>query len=192
MLFTKKNEPVVSSAAPAAAKAPVAPAHVEVREQKADRSPTNHNVSTLNQNLCFEGVLKCSGRVTIDCDFKGSINTADILAVGPSAVVTAEIAAGVVEVSGKVHGNIKAKTRVKIVSGGEVHGNIETPNLSMEDGVVFEGSCTRPVAAPAPTVTQPAPAPAVKAPPRPVAAASPAPVAAPAKSEVLAKCEVTV
>jgi cytoskeletal protein CcmA (bactofilin family) len=50
----------------------------------------------------------------------------------------------VVEISGKVRGNIKARTRVKILSGGEVRGNLETPTISMEDGVVFEGNCTRP------------------------------------------------
>jgi cytoskeletal protein CcmA (bactofilin family) len=107
--------------------------------------------STLNTHLSFDGDLKYTGSVTIDCEFRGSIVTDDTLVVGPSGKLNAEITAGVIEVSGKVHGNMKAKTRVKILTGGEVYGNIETPTISMDEGVVFEGNCTRPQAShPAP------------------------------------------
>lgn len=111
---------------------------------RSSRETSVANSSTLNPHLFFEGNLKYSGTIVIDCDYRGSIVTDDTLLVGPSGKVEAEITAGVVEVSGKVRGNLKAKTRVKILSGGEVIGNIETPTISMEEGVVFEGNCTRP------------------------------------------------
>ena len=112
-------------------------------------SPRNSRIaddktSTLCPHLTFEGNLRFSGKVTIDCEFRGSVVTDDTLIVGPSGRLEAEVTAGVVEVSGKVRGNIKARTRVKIFSRGEVHGNIETPTVSMEEGVLFEGNCTRP------------------------------------------------
>ena len=100
--------------------------------------------STLNPHLFFDGNLRFAGSVTIDCEFRGSVTTEDTLVVGPAAKLTAEITAGVVEIAGKVHGNVRAKGRVKIFTGGEVYGNIETPTISMDEGVVFEGSCSRP------------------------------------------------
>jgi cytoskeletal protein CcmA (bactofilin family) len=100
--------------------------------------------STLSPHLAFEGNLKFTGKVIVDCEFRGTIVTDDTLIVGSSGKLEAEVTAGIVEISGKVRGNIKAKTRVKILSGGEVHGNLETPTVSMEEGVVFEGNCTRP------------------------------------------------
>jgi len=100
--------------------------------------------SSLNPHLRFEGILNYTGTVTIDCHFKGSIITDDTLIVGPSGKVDAEVTAGVVEISGQVNGNIKALTNVRILKGGKVHGNIETPKISMEEGVVFEGNCSRP------------------------------------------------
>lgn len=100
--------------------------------------------SVLNPHLSFEGNLKYTGSVTIDCDFRGSIVSEETLIVGAAGRVHAEVTAGVVEISGKVHGNIRAKTRVKIFTGGEVYGNIETPTISMDDGVIFEGKCSRP------------------------------------------------
>lgn len=107
------------------------------------RPPLAASASVLNSHLSFDGELKYAGSVTVDCEFRGSIVTDDTLIVGPSARVEAEIKAGVVEIAGKVRGNVQAKTRVKIRTGAEVYGNIETPTVSMEDGVVFEGHCTR-------------------------------------------------
>jgi cytoskeletal protein CcmA (bactofilin family) len=115
---------------------------------KISRTPAAH-ASFLNPHLSFEGNLKYTGTVTIDCDFRGSITTDDTLVVGPAAKVHAEVSAGVLEISGKVEGNVRAKTRVKIYTGGHVIGNIETPTISMEEGVVFEGNCTRPAHQPA-------------------------------------------
>lgn len=104
--------------------------------------------SVLNEHLSFEGSLKYSGTVTIDCDFRGNVTTEDKLTIGPGANVNAEISAGVVEIAGKVHGNVTAKTSVNVLAGAEVHGDIETPTISMEQGVVFEGRCTRPPSPP--------------------------------------------
>ena len=122
--------------------------------------PVGKDTSSLNQHLSFEGTLKFAGTVLIDCEFRGNIVTADTLVVGVSGRVHAEVTAGVVEISGVVRGDIKAANTVKIFSGGAVHGNIETPTISMEEGVIFEGNCTRPGKTPAPT---PAPAPAPEA-----------------------------
>ncbi len=117
----------------------------QAAEASEVRSPSN--TSSLNPHLFFEGDLKFSGTVLIDCDFRGTVETDDTLVVGVAGNVQAEVSAGVVEVSGAVHGNIRASKSVKVFSGGEVHGNIETPMISMEEGVVFEGNCTRPGAA---------------------------------------------
>lgn len=131
---------------------PGTPVNKEKSPDESDaRSATN--TSSLNPHLSFEGNLQFSGTVLIDCDFRGTITTDDTLIVGVAGNVEAEVTAGVVEVSGAVHGNIRANSSVKIFSGGEVHGNIETPTISMEEGVVFEGNCTRPGGRPAASAT---------------------------------------
>ncbi len=132
--------------------------------------------STLNSHLIFEGDLRYSGTVLVDCEFHGSIVTDDTLLVGESGRVDADICAGVIEISGKVNGNVKAMNHVKILSGGEVRGNIETPTISMEEGVLFEGNCTR--AKPQPPPQRPVQQQARRE--QPPASASPAP--APSKS----------
>jgi cytoskeletal protein CcmA (bactofilin family) len=43
--------------------------------------------------------------------------------------------------SGELTGNIEAKTRVEIHAPGKVYGNITTPVLVIDEGVLFEGGC---------------------------------------------------
>ena len=162
MIFGKKAEEAAGSANAASRNNVAGGKAVEERRNPAQAAPrsqiddgrvagasprvsrvADEKTSILNPHLAFEGNLKFAGKVIVDCEFRGTIATDDTIIVGSSGNLEAELTAGVVEISGKVRGNIKAKTRVKILSGGEVHGNLETPTVSMDEGVVFEGNCTR-------------------------------------------------
>jgi cytoskeletal protein CcmA (bactofilin family) len=95
----------------------------------------------LDKGSEFEGKLTFEGTVRIDGKFKGEIFSEANLVVGESGKVEADISVGSVVISGEVIGNIKAKNKVEIHSPGVVRGNINTPALVIEEGVVFEGSC---------------------------------------------------
>ena len=64
----------------------------------------------------------------------------DTLIVGDSADLQAEVSVGTLILSGRFKGNIKAVTRVELRAPAQVEGTIETPALSVEDGVLFTGS----------------------------------------------------
>jgi cytoskeletal protein CcmA (bactofilin family) len=89
----------------------------------------------------FDGKLTFDGQVRIDGKFQGQINTKDVLVIGDGARVNAEINAGTVIVNGSVEGNIKASQMIELHQPGRVKGNLDTPALSIDRGVVFEGSC---------------------------------------------------
>ncbi|HET6982845.1 MAG TPA: polymer-forming cytoskeletal protein [Myxococcaceae bacterium] len=89
----------------------------------------------------FDGKLTFEGQVRIDGKFSGQIFTKDTLVVGEGARVNAEINAGTVIVNGVVEGNIKATQLIELHTPGRVKGNLETPSLSIDKGVMFEGSC---------------------------------------------------
>lgn len=88
----------------------------------------------------FQGTLSFEGTVRIDGNFKGDINTGDVLVVGQGALVEAEIKCGSIVINGEVRGNITAKTAVEIHAPGKVRGNITTPVLVIDRGVIFEGT----------------------------------------------------
>jgi cytoskeletal protein CcmA (bactofilin family) len=95
----------------------------------------------LGEGTDFKGVLAFEGTVRIDGKLEGEIITDDTLIVGERAIVNAEINVGCIAISGKITGNITAKERIDIHSSGEVYGNIQTPILTIEEGVIFQGHC---------------------------------------------------
>ncbi len=104
----------------------------------------------------FDGKLTFEGTVRIDGRFTGTIVTADTLVVGEGAQVNAEVTCGTIIVHGTVNGNVKASVAVELHPPARVSGNIETPNLVVQKGVVFNGQCKmEPGARPPPAVPVP-------------------------------------
>ena len=89
----------------------------------------------------FEGKLTFEGAVRIDGTFSGEIFTEDTLIIGKGARVSAQIEAGTVIVYGDVQGNITTTELIELHAPARLRGDIETPNLVIDRGVVFEGSC---------------------------------------------------
>ena len=90
----------------------------------------------------FAGKLTFEGKVRIDGAFSGEIFSDDTLVVGESAEVAAEIDVAVVIVrGGTVRGNIRAREAVEVYAPGRVYGNITSPQVFIDKGVVFEGQC---------------------------------------------------
>ncbi len=108
-------------------------------------SGTEHAASEvttlLGRGSEFEGKLSFEGTVRIDGKLSGEIFTDDTLIIGEGAEVNAEINVGAVVIEGTVHGNVNAKRSVEIHTPGKVIGNISTPSLFIEKGVIFEGNC---------------------------------------------------
>ncbi len=94
----------------------------------------------LEQGCDFEGKLCFQGTIRINGTFKGQIFTPDTLVIGEHAKVQAEVEAGVVVINGEFQGNLKAKHRVEIHLPAIFKGDIMTPSLSVDEGVIFEGS----------------------------------------------------
>ncbi len=95
----------------------------------------------LGEQTSFEGKLIFEGTVRIDGKFQGEIHTEDVVIIGETAEVNAEINAGEIIISGTVRGNVYAKNSLEILAPGKVYGNILTPKLTIQEGVVFEGTC---------------------------------------------------
>src|SRR3954469_2977891 len=110
------------------------PAHASASER-----PEGEINTLLGRGSSFDGKLTFEGTVRIDGKLSGEIFSDDVLVIGEGAHVSAEIEVGVVIVEGTVDGNIRAKRAVELHSPARVHGNIETPSLFIDKGVVFEG-----------------------------------------------------
>lgn len=95
----------------------------------------------LGKNTEFEGKLSFKGAVRIDGHFKGEIDTDGTLIVGETAVIQSNIHVSHVIISGEIRGNVVADNRIEIHSPGKVFGNIHSPVVVIDEGVVFDGNC---------------------------------------------------
>ncbi len=86
-------------------------------------------------NLRFKNSLKIKGR------FEGKIETEGHLIIGREAAVSADINARIVSVSGSINGKIKAQNRVELYKKSRTSGDIVSPDLYIENGSLFNGTC---------------------------------------------------
>jgi cytoskeletal protein CcmA (bactofilin family) len=111
---------------------------------KGDGMP-NKNDSTncvIGEGSIFDGRFYVNGSILIEGKFQGDIRTDDQLIVGPTGKVKTDIQAKRVTIAGTLIGNITATEEVSLLHTGKVLGNITTPKLSVEPGVITEGKVT--------------------------------------------------
>lgn len=101
----------------------------------------DHINAFLGKDSEFEGKFSFSGTVRIDGSFKGEIFTGDTLIIGEEAVVESEIHASHIIISGEVQGNVIGENKIEMLSPAKVFGNIQAPVITIEAGVIFEGTC---------------------------------------------------
>jgi len=95
----------------------------------------------LGRDTEFEGKFSFTGAVRVDGKISGEIFSNGTLIVGESAVIKAQIHVADIIISGEVHGDILAEKKIEIIVPGKLFGNIKTPKLVLEEGVIFEGNC---------------------------------------------------
>ncbi|PLX94224.1 MAG: hypothetical protein C0621_05775 [Desulfuromonas sp.] len=101
----------------------------------------------LGPGSSFEGKLTFDEIVRMDGHFRGEIVSRDTLIVGETADIQAEVNVGSLILSGKFKGNIKAVGKVELRNPAQIEGDIETPVLVVEEGVVMNSqiSMTKPI-----------------------------------------------
>lgn len=105
--------------------------------------PATEITALLGKGTRFEGKLHFEGRVRIDGFFKGEIRSNDVLVIGEGAEVEAEIdVATVIVKGGVVRANVRARDSVELYVPAIVSGTLHSPEVFMDKGVQFSGTCT--------------------------------------------------
>ena len=97
--------------------------------------------SIVGDGTRFVGDLDLNGLLRIDGDFIGNIRTDGKVLIGKNGRAECTITADTVVIGGVVKGDIVSKGKVVILSTGMLIGNVSTPRLISEDGVILNGLC---------------------------------------------------
>jgi len=100
-------------------------------------------VSTfLGHEAAFDGTINFKGTVRLDGRVKGRVISDDgTVIIGDKASVEADISVETVIIKGSVNGKIQAKNRIEAHPPARILGELQAPNISIQSGVVFNGSC---------------------------------------------------
>lgn len=102
----------------------------------------SHDVNAfVGEGVEFKGIINYQGTIRIDGHLDGEIHTNGVLLVGKGAVITARVEAGTVISQGRIIGDIVAREKVQLLSSAVLDGSVHTPSISMQEGVLFNGSC---------------------------------------------------
>jgi cytoskeletal protein CcmA (bactofilin family) len=95
----------------------------------------------IGPSIVIKGEVTGEEDLLIQGKVEGKINLmGNQVSIGESGEVCADIHARVIQINGKVTGDITGAEKVVISKSGNVHGNIVAPRVTLEDGALFKGS----------------------------------------------------
>ena len=95
--------------------------------------------SFFGAKLSVKGKASGGGNLIVMGQFEGDFDLNGELVIAPSAMVTGEVKAVSVTISGGFSGTLVAKENVHIEKNAAVNGRLLTPKLSMADGAMLNG-----------------------------------------------------
>ena len=104
--------------------------------------PAEENIVTvIADDLEVRGTIRFKTSVMLKGIFEGEIFSEGLLVVGPTAKVTATISTKTLISHGEITGNVTATDQVTLKNTSLHNGDVTTPNIIIENGAVFNGSC---------------------------------------------------
>ena len=100
----------------------------------------------LGKGAELKGTIHVAGSARVDGIIEGEVHVQGTLVVGKSALIKGDVTAEAVVSSGNITGDVMASERVKLLTPCVLMGSVQTPLLSVEEGVLISGTCDMVVA----------------------------------------------
>lgn len=95
--------------------------------------------SVIGPDDFFDGRYRSERGVRIEGNARGSIESRQYIFVEAGAVVEADLSAEDITVAGSFNGKIECRRRLEITSTGQVHGQVQTLLLIVQEGGKLDG-----------------------------------------------------
>jgi cytoskeletal protein CcmA (bactofilin family) len=108
------------------------------------RSSGNQSTHRIGEGATFEGTVRFSGRLEIEGTVIGAViaepGEGSQVVVGPKGRVQGRITAATIVISGAVEGPVRSTTRLDVMAGAHLAGDVIYRDLQIQHGAVVEGS----------------------------------------------------
>ena len=109
---------------------------------QSEENETKETETVIGPSVKVEGNFNGKGDILVEGELHGSLKTKNNLKVGTSAIIKAEVEASSVFLAGTIKGNIIAREKIELTESAKLFGNVETKNISIAPGAIFNGKCS--------------------------------------------------
>ena len=111
-----------------------------ISEQSFDLTVNEKKQSIVAQAVAIVGQLNCQDDLSLEGQFKGSIQAAEYtVVIGSNGLADGDITAKNLLVKGKVVGEISVADRIIIAKTGTIVGNLQAAKVELENGAKYKG-----------------------------------------------------
>ena len=105
------------------------------------RATASRDHAVIGPSIHIDGDVRGEEDLLIEGEVNGTVQLKNnSLTIGPNGKVRADVSANSVYVDGYMEGDLYGSERVHIRKSAQVHGNVTSPRVSLEDGAKFKGS----------------------------------------------------
>ena len=108
---------------------------------KTEIIPQANELCRISKGTRITGVMTSSADIRIDGTFEGTVYTKGKLVIGEAANIKGKIFAQSCDIWGHVEGDIFIEDIINFKANSNFTGSLKTPKLSIEVGVIYNGSC---------------------------------------------------
>lgn len=108
--------------------------------KRRDDGPAVGDIETvIGKNTKIQGEVSGTGNLRIDGEIEGELKLSGSVIVGETGMVTGNVSARSLDVSGTVHGNAQTEEGLTIHTAGQLIGDVKVNAFQIEDGGIFKG-----------------------------------------------------
>lgn len=112
------------------------------RKSSEDDVAGNDELLTfLGKGAELKGTIHVDGPTRVDGIIDGAVHVKGTLIIGKHAVIKGDITAEILVSAGNITGDVIVRERVKLLAPCVLVGSVQTPLLSVEEGVFITGTC---------------------------------------------------
>ncbi len=96
----------------------------------------------LGKGSIVDGNVKVEHSLRIDGKIKGDVTSGDTLVVGSEGEIKGNVQVKNLVLGGKIIGSVLAQGRTVLEAHSELHGELKTAKLVIDEGAIFDGKCS--------------------------------------------------
>ena len=96
----------------------------------------------IGEGTVFEGTIVVPHSIRVDGTVKGKIETSEVLTLGSSGIIEADVKAKSAIIGGKIQGNVSVEDRIELEQNAVLIGDVRTRDIIINEGAVFHGNCS--------------------------------------------------